>query len=84
MRRKIRDQQGKEILVTVTWEDHEAHCTKCQQVILDKTATYALACAEGSPLLAEKAVELQRPAETERKRKVLEWAKAAGVFKIPR
>ena len=89
MKRVIKnDDQGrplvKPISVTVRWIDHYPACDKCRNVNTAKSATFALACAEGSPLLMEHLVNLQRPAQKEKEREVKEWAKRAGVFKIPR
>lgn len=82
MRRVIGYEFGKPIHQTVTWADHLDGCQKCKAVNLAKPGTFTLACAEGSPLLMEKLVVLQAPAEREKKQKVLEWAKKAGVFKL--
>ena len=84
MRRKFRDGQGRETMMVVTWSGHRDQCLKCQQVDLTRTATFVLACAEGSPLLMEHAVEMQRPVEKERQSEVIAWAKRAGVFKMPK
>lgn len=73
---------GKPVYETVTWGGHSAFCEKCRGVDLENSATFINACAEGSPLLMEKLVALQAPFEAEKKRRVLEWAKKAGVFKI--
>jgi hypothetical protein len=59
-------------------------CEQCKGVDLAKPATFAMACAEGSPLLMEELVKIQAPAEREKKEKVREWAKKAGVFKMDR
>ena len=83
MRRIKRTNEGV-VKVTVTWSDHRSECAKCQEVDIDKSATFVCACAEGSPLLMEHLVELRRPEGKRRAKEVLEWAKAAGVFKIPR
>lgn len=82
MRRIIRDHAGRKVTVTVRWKDHRADCAKCQQVDESRTATFVLACAEGSPLLMEHLVKLRRPEVKRKQKEVLEWAKAAGVFKI--
>jgi hypothetical protein len=82
MRRLIAYEFGKPVYKNVTWSDHLDGCEQCKGVDLSKTATFATACAEGSPLLMEKLVEIQAPAEREKKRQVEEWAKKAGVFKI--
>ena len=67
--------------VNVTWSDHRIKCAKCQTVDIERTATIANACAEGAPLLAEKLVDIQRPAQKEKAEAVRQWAKKAGVFK---
>ena len=83
MKRKI-SESNQTVFVNVTWDDHIDDCAKCRTVDLNNTSSYVNACAEGSPLLMERAVEIQRPAQQEKARKVKEWAKAAGVFKIPK
>lgn len=83
MRRLVKQEIGKEPeFQNVRWEDHIATCAKCNSVNVAKTATFVYACAEGSPLLMEHLVDVQRPAEKEKARIVKEWAKKAGVFKL--
>lgn len=77
-----RDENGKPIYVVLKWVDHHHSCRFCMNVETAKTATWINACALGSALLAEQAIEMQRPAQKEKEQKVFEWAKAAGVFKI--
>ena len=81
MRRLAHDQNGKPFFKQISWSDHRHSCAKCQSVDLQRSATFALACAEGSPLLAEELVKMQMPAQQEKERVVREWAKKAGVFK---
>ena len=73
---------GKPVFQTVKWEDHMPNCMRCQEVDPERTSSYIHACAQGSALLMELAVEKQRPAQREKDKAVLEWAKKAGVFKI--
>ena len=79
--RRIVYGDGKPYFKTITWSDHRACCAKCELVDLERTASFVLACAEGSPLLLEHTIRLQAPAQRERESKVREWAKKAGVFK---
>lgn len=72
---------GKPFFTVVTWNDHRSQCAKCQEVILNQTASFALACAEGSPLLMEHLTKEQIPAQREKEKAVREWAKKTGVFK---
>lgn len=76
-----RDQSGREQVVQVSWGDHRAGCAKCMDVDLAKSATFANACAQGSPLLMEALVNLQRPAEKQKADQVKDWAKSTGAFK---
>ena len=50
-------------------------------VDIERTATIANVCEEGAPLLEEKLVDIQRPAQKEKAEAVRQWAKKAGVFK---
>ena len=82
MRRKELDPQtDKENFINVYWGDHYPSCEKCREVDLEKSATFANACAEGSPLLAEEMIKRQRHLQQEKERAVRAWAKKAGVFK---
>lgn len=84
MKRIIRSGPGGAITqeVTVTWEQHSYDCAKCRRVDTTKTATFVHACAEGSELLMEHAVDLQRPKQKKKEAEVREWAKNKGVFKL--
>lgn len=73
---------GEPIYQLLTFADHAGGCSHCSNVDVSKVPTWVKACAQGSALLAELAIELQRPAQQEKARKVKEWAKAAGVFKL--
>jgi hypothetical protein len=73
---------GKKTRVVVNWSDRSSLCHKCGKVDVTKPATFVNACALGSPLLMEKAVEIQAPVEKEKKKQVREWAKKMGVFKL--
>ena len=43
----------KPVVINLSWSDHRVTCAKCMTVDLDRSATLALACAEGSPLAME-------------------------------
>lgn len=76
-----RDRNGREQVVLVSWGDHQAGCAKCMEVDPIKSATFANACAQGSPLLMEALVDRQRPVEKDRAERVKAWAKETGAFK---
>ena len=82
MRRIEKYVSGKPVYTVVTWDDHAPSCEKCRKVDINKTSTFVLACAEGSPLLTEKCVKVYAPVYKKKREEVLEWAKQAGVFKI--
>ena len=84
MRRIIEYEAGKPVYKNVYWSDHRHDCRKCERVDVEKSTTFTLACAEGSPLLSEFLIDKQRPVEKQKAAEVLAWAKEAGVFKIPK
>ena len=81
MRRLIGFENGKPVYKNVNWNEHIDGCKKCQEVDLDKSSSFVLACAEGSQLLSEFLINLQRPIQKEKEAKIREWARKAGVFK---
>lgn len=77
---KFHDSSGNEI--TRSWGDHWPSCERCREVSLEKSATFANACAEGSPLLMEELTKRQAPVEKQKRKEVEDWAKARGTFKM--
>lgn len=75
---KFRDSHGQDVIVT--WGDHWPGCDKCREVVIEKSATFANACAQGSPLLMEELAKRQAPAESAKRKAVEEWATKAGTF----
>jgi len=77
---KLHGPRGEETIVT--WGDHWPGCEECRAVEIERSATFANACAQGSPLLIEELAKRQAPVATQKRKEVEEWAKKAGVFKM--
>lgn len=69
-------------LVDVTWSDHAPGCAKCREVDLDRPASFAAACAQGSALLQEEMIRRQAPVVRQKSAEVRKWAEKTGVFKV--
>ena len=72
---------GDEVRI-VNWGDHWPGCDKCRTVTIDKPATLANACAQGSPLLMEELAKRQAPEVKKQAAEVKAWAEKAGTFKM--
>lgn len=69
--------------VVVVWGDHAPGCEKCRQVDLNKSASFAHACASpGAALLTEELRKRQAPIETEKRKENERWTRERGTFKV--
>lgn len=68
--------------VIVKWGDHWPACEHCRTVDIDRSATFANACAQGSPLLMEELANRQAPVVRQKSAENKEWAKKAGTFVV--
>lgn len=63
------------------WGDHRPLCKSgCQEVDIERSATFVRACAEGSALLMEELKKRQAPVVREKAKQVEKWAQQTGVF----
>lgn len=69
------------VYTQIFWLDHKPACAKCREVDIERSATFANACAQGSVLLAEELAKRQAPIVKKKAAEVREWAKKTGVFK---
>ena len=77
---KYRDPHSETGETIIFWGDHWPGCEKCREVDIEKSATFANACAQGSPLLMEELARRQAPKVAEKRKQEKEWAEKAGVF----
>lgn len=75
---KLYGTKGEEVVIL--WGDHQPSCETCREVDLSRSATFAKACAQGSPLLMEELAKRQAPIVAKKRKEVEEWAKERGTF----
>jgi hypothetical protein len=78
MKLKKVDEDGRTVLVDVSWGDHSPGCKKCRRVDLEKSASFVDACAMGSKLIAEEMAKRQAPVVAQKRAEVKKWAREAG------
>jgi endogenous inhibitor of DNA gyrase (YacG/DUF329 family) len=68
----------------VKWKDHRPKCPHCQNVDLEKPASFGRSCAQGGALLMEEMKKRQAPVERQKAAAEKEWAKERKTFVIDR